>query len=116
MTRKQCSTIFLKVIIFLIGITVLALCIFWLPWIASRDGEANPETAYLQYPFLVCAYVLAIPFFVALYQAFKLLTYIDKNKVFSELSVRALRYLNLFSYYTKQDLHIFRKNLWRHKS
>jgi len=116
MKRKQCSTIFLKVVIFLIGITALALCIFWLPWIASRDGEANPETAYLQYPFLVCAYVLAIPFFVALYQAFKLLTYIDKNKVFSELSVRALRYLNLFNYYTKQDLHIFRKNLWRHKS
>ncbi|MGM0878679.1 MAG: DUF2975 domain-containing protein [Bacillota bacterium] len=93
MKRKQGSTIFLKVVIFLIGITVLALCIFWLPGIASRDAEANPETAYLQYPFLVCAYVLSIPFFVALYQAFKLLTYIDRNKAFSELSVRALRYI-----------------------
>lgn len=93
MKRKQGSTIFLKVVIFLIGITVLALCIFWLPGIASRDAEANPETAYLQYPFLVCAYVLSIPFFVALYQAFKLLTYIDRNKAFSELSVKALRYI-----------------------
>lgn len=90
---KRGSTFFLKGVIVLIGITVLALCIFWLPGIASRDAEANPETAYLQYPFLVCAYVLSIPFFVALYQAFKLLSYI-----------------------TKQDLHIFRKNLWRHKS
>jgi hypothetical protein len=93
MKRKQGSTIFLKVVIFLIGITVLALCIFWLPGIANRDAEANPETAYLQYPFLVCAYVLSIPFFGALYQAFKLLTYIDRNKAFSELSVRALRYI-----------------------
>ena len=36
-------------------------------------------------------YVSAIPFFVALYQAFKLLSYIDKNKAFSELSVKALK-------------------------
>jgi hypothetical protein len=93
MKRKQGSTIFLKVVIFLFGITVLALCIFWLPGIASRDAEANPETDYLQYPFLVCAYVLSIPFFVALYQTFKLLIYIDRNKAFSELSVRALRYI-----------------------
>jgi hypothetical protein len=38
MKRKQGSTIFLKVVIFLIGITVFALCIFWLPGIASRDA------------------------------------------------------------------------------
>ncbi|QWU13782.1 Protein of unknown function [Paenibacillus sophorae] len=90
---KRGSTFFLKGVVVLIGITALALCIFWLPGIASRDAEANPETAYLQYPFLVCAYVLSIPFFVALYQAFKLLSYIDRNKAFSELSVRALRYI-----------------------
>jgi hypothetical protein len=69
------------------------LCIFWLPGIASRDAEANPETANLQYPFLVSAYVLFTPFFVALYQAFRLLTCIDRNKAFSELTVRALRYI-----------------------
>ncbi|MBP1079706.1 hypothetical protein JOC74_000194 [Bacillus capparidis] len=62
MKQKSGSTIFLKVVVFLIGIVVLALCIFLLPEIASRDAEANPETAYLQYPFLVCAYVLSIPF------------------------------------------------------
>lgn len=58
--RKQGLTIFFKVVVFLIGITVLTLCIFGLPEIASRDAEANPETAYLQYPFLVCAYVLSL--------------------------------------------------------
>jgi hypothetical protein len=35
-------------------------------------------------------YVPAIPFFVALYQTLKLLDYIDRNKAFSQLSVRAL--------------------------
>ncbi|HEK9100507.1 DUF2975 domain-containing protein [Bacillus pfraonensis] len=85
MKSKQGSTIFLKVVIFLISIAVLK--------VASRDAAAHPETDYLQYPFLVYAYVLRIPFYVALYQAFKLLAYIDKNMAFSELSVRALKYI-----------------------
>ncbi|MDM5326781.1 helix-turn-helix domain-containing protein [Neobacillus sp. CF12] len=36
-------------------------------------------------------YVSAIPFYFALYQAFTLLSYIDKNKAFSEISVKALK-------------------------
>ena len=32
-----------------------------------------------------------MPFYFALYQAFKLLRYIDKNTAFSELSVKALK-------------------------
>ena len=36
-------------------------------------------------------YVSVIPFFIALYQAFKLLSYIDKNQSFSELSVTSLK-------------------------
>ena len=80
---KRCSTIFLKIAVILIGIPVLALCIFWLP------GFAN----YLPYPVLIGVYATAITFFFALYQALKLLSYIDKNKAFSELSVKALKYI-----------------------
>jgi len=85
------ATFFLKGVIILIGIVALALCAFLLPEIASRDAEANPETAYLKYPFLLTAYLLSIPYYIALYQAFKLLIYIDKSHAFSELSVRALK-------------------------
>lgn len=88
---KQGSTLFLKIAVFIIGTPVLALCIFWLPGIAARDAAAHPETAYLQYPFLIGAYITATPFFIALYQTLKLLSYIDQNKAFSELSVRALK-------------------------
>src|SRR5690606_17207451 len=42
-------------------------------------------------PFLAYAYVASIAFFLALYKAFTLVTYIERNKVFSEDSVRALR-------------------------
>ncbi|RKI97865.1 DUF2975 domain-containing protein, partial [Butyricicoccus sp. 1XD8-22] len=43
------------------------------------------------YSILIIMYVSAIPFFIALYQAFQLLIYIDKNKAFSEISVTALK-------------------------
>jgi hypothetical protein len=36
-------------------------------------------------------YISVIPFFVALYQAFKLLSYIDKSLAFSDFSVKALK-------------------------
>lgn len=44
-------------------------------------------------PILLGMYLTAIPFFIAVYQAMKLLHYIDKNKVFSALSIHALQYI-----------------------
>jgi hypothetical protein len=83
------ETLFLKIAVFLIGTPVLALCVFGLPWLAK--DAAGSELAYLIYGILVVMYVSAIPFFVALYQAIRLLSYIDKNNAFSELSVKALK-------------------------
>jgi hypothetical protein len=88
---KQGSTIFLKIAVFLIGTPVLALCIFGLPKLAKEAAESNSEFAYVLFGILIVMYVSAIPFFVALYQAFKLLSYIDKSKAFSEISVKALK-------------------------
>lgn len=82
---KQGSTLFLKGVVILIGLVVLALCIFVLPvGIRAEDSEG-----YV--PILMGLYVAAVPFFAALYQAMKLLGYIDKNKAFSAMSVRALQ-------------------------
>jgi hypothetical protein len=88
---KRCSTIFLKIAVILIGISILALCIFLAPEIANFAAELYPEIAYIKYLVLIFLYVTAIPFYFALYQAFKLLSYIDKNKAFSDLSVKALK-------------------------
>src|SRR5262249_50663343 len=41
--------------------------------------------------FCAYAYIASIPFFVALYQAFKVLGYAGQNKVFSQEAVKALR-------------------------
>jgi hypothetical protein len=62
-----------------------------LPEIAVKDARVHPNTAYFLIPFLVCAYGFCITFSVVLYQAFKLLTYIEENNAFSELSLRFLR-------------------------
>lgn len=86
---KQYSTIFLRIAVIIIGIPVLALCIFGLYWLTKNP--ANPNYAHIIYPIVIGIYVSAIPFFGALYQALRLLSYIDKNKAFSELSVKALR-------------------------
>ncbi|KYD20832.1 hypothetical protein B4135_0249 [Caldibacillus debilis] len=59
--------------------------------LAKEAAESNSESAYVLNGFLTVMYLSAIPFFFALYQAFKLLNYIDRNEAFSELSVQALK-------------------------
>jgi hypothetical protein len=84
---KKGSTLFLKGVIIVLGIVVLILCFYVLPL-----GIITDNTGYYR-PILIGMYVTAIPFFFALYQSLKLLSYIDKNNAFSNLSVKALRYI-----------------------
>ncbi|MEC1685275.1 DUF2975 domain-containing protein [Bacillus mojavensis] len=84
------NTLF-RIAVILIGIPVLALCIFLVPEIANFAAELYPDISYLKYLVYIDLYAAAIPFYFALYQAFTLLSYIDRNKAFSELSVRALK-------------------------
>ena len=91
---KRGSTLFLKLAVIFMGIPVLALCIFLLPQMANEANEAaerGSDFAFVVYGILMVMYVSAVPFYFALYQSFNLLSYIDKNKAFSELSVIALK-------------------------
>lgn len=86
------ETLFLKAIIFLMAVPVLAVCIYGLSrFDPDSPYWASPELESLQYPLLIGMYAAMIPFFMALYQTLKLLSYIDKNNAFSELSVKALK-------------------------
>ncbi|KLU57084.1 DUF2975 domain-containing protein [Paenibacillus sp. FSL K6-1122] len=86
---KRGTTIFLKLAVLLIGVPILALCIFGIPWLANNP--VNPNYAGALYPIVIIMYVSVIPFIVALYQAFRLLSYIDKNEAFSLMSVKSLK-------------------------
>lgn len=87
--KHQVSTLFLKIAVILIGIPVLTVSILAVYWLTKNP--VNPDYAHILYPIVVGIFVSVIPFFIALFQAFKLLTYIDKNQAFSELSVKALK-------------------------
>lgn len=90
MRLKRGSTLFLKVVVSLIGIGTLA-GLIWFPQIEGKNANSDLVSIYLRDPLLIYVYVASIPFFVALYQAFKLLGYIEQDKVFSQMAVRALR-------------------------
>jgi len=87
---KRSSTIFLQIVVVLIGIGALAVML-WEPHVEGRNAHATPFEIYFKDPFLAYAYLASIPFFVALYQAFKVLGYAGQNKVFSQAAVNALR-------------------------
>jgi len=87
---KRSATVFLQVVIVLIGIGALALML-WEPHLEGRNAHATTFEIYFKDPFLAYAYLASIAFFVALFQAFRLLGYIGRNHVFSLDSVRALR-------------------------
>jgi hypothetical protein len=98
---KQGSTLFLKIAVVLIGLPVLALCIFLLPQLAMEAFEhaKKAETlAYIVFGILFVMYASAIPFYMALYQAFKLLSYIDKNEAFSQMSVDSLKKIKKYAF------------------
>jgi hypothetical protein len=87
---KRSSTIFLQIVVVLIGIVALAL-LLWEPHIEGRNKHATLFEIYFKDPFLALVYAGSIPFFIALYQAFNVLRYVRQNKVFSPEVVKALR-------------------------
>lgn len=91
---KQGTTIMTRGIIYLMGIAVLAVCGILLPELAREEAAANPGVGPA-YPFLIGAWVLSIPIFVALYQALRILGYIDGNNAFSNRSVKALKNIKI---------------------
>lgn len=88
---KNISTYFLRFMSFVFGLGVLALCIFALPSIWKGGSIEFPEASLAIYFIVIGLYVTAIPFFFGLWQVYKLLGYIDKDSIFSELSLGALR-------------------------
>lgn len=91
LSMKKGSTLFLKAVLVFIGLAVLVFCIFAVPTMGPGVNAEFPDLIYPGFVVSIIMYASAVPFFIALYNAFLLLTYIDKNIAFSELSIKALR-------------------------
>lgn len=81
---KRGSTLFLKAVIYVIGLLTVFLCIILLGVTLSGNGGI-----YLPLELSMCA--TALPFFYALYQGILLIKHIDTNAAFSEHSVQAIK-------------------------
>ena len=87
---KRSSILFLQIVIVLIGLGALAL-LLWEPHVEGRNKNATFFEVYFNDPFLALVYTGSIPFFIALYQAIKVLGYVGRNNAFSPEVVKALR-------------------------
>lgn len=87
---KRGSIVFLQIVIGAIGLAVFA-GMLWEPHLEGRNVNATLFEIYFKDPFLAYVYLMSIPFFVALFQAIKLLGYAANNEVFSHKAVNTLR-------------------------
>jgi len=86
---KKGSTIFLRAVIVLIGVVAVVVMIRF-PMTEGRAVNLDLLSIYSD-PFIIYGYLASIPFFIALYQGYKLLVNIGENNVFSPSSIKALK-------------------------
>ena len=92
---KRSSTLFLKVVLILIGVVTLV-GLVWFPQTEGRAANLDLISIYKD-PFIIYIYIASIPFFVGLFQAFKLLNLIDANKAFTQDAVNTLKIMKFAS-------------------
>ena len=87
---KRSSATLLQTATALLGLAVLVF-LLWEPNVEGRNAHATLFEVYFNDAFLAIAYAASIPFFVGLYQAFKLFGEAGRNEAFSPRSLSALR-------------------------
>lgn len=90
---KPVSILFLQAIVVLIGILTLTLLV-WFPLTEGRATNLNLFEIYSD-KLILYSYVSSIPFFIALFNALRLLEYTGKNKVFTVNAVKALKNIKI---------------------
>lgn len=91
---RQTSTVFLQAVVVLIGIATMAL-LLWEPHLEGRNKNSTVFEVYFKDPALAYVYTASIPYFLALYQAFKVLGCARRNTIFTPAAVKALRTIKL---------------------
>lgn len=87
---KRNSTLFLQVVIVLFGLGVFALML-WMPTQEGVNANATFSQIYFDDPLLAFVYLGSIPFYVSLFQAVKVLSYVGNNHIFSQPAVNAVQ-------------------------
>lgn len=85
------ETAFLKFCLLGIGLFVIFLCVVTFILFHREAMASSVRMSMILYGILALMYLSAIPFYIGLYNAFKLLCYIDENQAFSDYSITALK-------------------------
>ncbi|MFD1388612.1 DUF2975 domain-containing protein [Oceanobacillus sp. FSL W7-1293] len=88
---QKSSTTFLKTVIYLMGLIMIALSVILIPQIIIHISDSSAMVKWIIYPIVIGVFFTTIPFYLALYQALKLLRLIDQNQTFSEEAVFTLK-------------------------
>ncbi len=92
---KRSLVIFFKILILLVAATIIVGMIRF-PQLEGRAVNLDLVSIYKD-PFIIYSYIASIPFFIILYQVFKLLGFFDNNNFFSQQSVKAVRIIKYCS-------------------
>jgi hypothetical protein len=85
-------TLFARGVVLLVGLAAVAICVILLPELVREELVGKPASAATESSFFLgVAYLLAVPFFIALFQTHKLLNLLDNGKAFSRESIIALQ-------------------------
>jgi len=96
---KKIAAIFLKLFVALIGLSVLV-AMLWEPHLEGRNAYATLFEIYFKDPFLAYVYISSIPFFVILYQSFKVIDHECGNKILPQNTAKALRIIKYCAFIT----------------
>jgi hypothetical protein len=94
----KASVLFLRMALTAIIVLTLLFCIFALPNAWQGVEKEYHVDLFAFYALILTFYAVAVPFLIALFQGYNLLSYIDKNKAFSNLTVKALQRIAYCAY------------------
>lgn len=91
---KKYKVNILRTFVALISIIMVCGLAFVLPDLANYFEETAPEFAYLKKPLIAGIYFTGIPFFVAVYNVFKLFKMVEEGNIFNEKSLDSLKLIS----------------------
>ena len=74
--------------------------------LAGYKDKSSSDYFVLSYVLLAGTCLAAVPCYIALYQSYKLLGYIDAGSVFSDLSVKALKFIRALPSQSLLSVHL----------
>lgn len=89
--------VWLKLVVGSCGLVVLVAIGVVAPWVGYSFAEDFPEVDYLFWPCLIFIWVSAVPIYVALWQAWRVCSDIERGNSFSAANVRRLRLIGLLA-------------------